>query len=223
MRKSHLLALAAASVLAIALAGLHADAQAPSGAALRPGPAPSRPVVALVDVSYIFKNHHRFKASMNAMKAEVERAEAEVKKDREAILRLNEQLQGFRKGTPDYNAIDEDLTRRRTELGVRIQKQKKEFLQREATIYYNVYQEILREVDSYCAANGITMVLRFSGEAADVENPESVLAYINKPVVWYQKNTDITPYILDRLNRDHLNPGLRTGNTAPRPGVPFNR
>jgi Skp family chaperone for outer membrane proteins len=226
VRKSHLLvalaaSLLAASALSITLIGSRAAAQQTAPAAVRS--ARGGPVVALVDISYIFKNHRRFKKSMDDMKAAVQQAEAGVKMDREAILRLAEQLKDFRKGTPDYNSIDEDLTTRRTKLGIRVQKQKKEFLQTEARIYYNVYQEVLQEVNYYCTSNRVTMVLRFSGDRVDIEDPESVLTFINKPVIWYAKECDITPWILDRLNRDSLNPGMRTGHAPTRPGVPLNR
>ena len=43
------------------------------------------------------------------------------------------------------------------------------------------------------------MVLRFNGDPVDVDKPDSVLSYINKPVVWYDKSRDITPIILDSL------------------------
>ena len=54
--------------------------------------------------------------------------------------------------------------------------QKNEFLQREAMIYHNVYQEILQATDYFCKHNGIDMVMRFSGDPVDVQNPDSVLA-----------------------------------------------
>jgi len=38
--------------------------------------------------------------------------------------------------------------------------------------------------------------LRFNGEAVDVDRPDSVLTYINKPVVWYDRELDITEHIL---------------------------
>ncbi len=37
--------------------------------------------------------------------------------------------------------------------------------------------------------NGIDMVLRFNSEPVDVDKPDSVLQFINKPVVWYQYAT----------------------------------
>lgn len=218
MKNSHLLA-ALAAVLSLGYFCSLTAAQAPA----KPAASPS---IALLDVSYIFKNHARFKGQMEDMKADVERAEQTVKAEREAIGKLVERLPEFRKGTPDYKNMEEELTKRQAELQVQVTLQKNEFLQREAKIYHNVYQEIWQVTDYYAKQNGIDMVLRFNGDPVDAERPDSVLAFINKPVVWYQKQLDITPAVLQELNR---NAPVRQadGRAAPvapagRPVSPFN-
>lgn len=226
MRKSHLLAalaagvVVAASLLSMTLSGSDAAAQSPAGPAVHPQHAP--PVIALLDVSHIFKKHVRLKAMMDEMKQDVNRAETWVKNENGALTKLKERLKDFRPGSPDHKALEEEIAKRQSELAVRIQQQKREFLQREAKIYHNVYREIQQEVNYYCAAKGVAVVLRFSREPADVDRPDSVLGYINKPVVTYDKNLDITDLILSQLNRRPVN-----NNTGPiggrqRPGVRFN-
>ena len=56
------------------------------------------PNIALLDVSYIFKNHPRFKAMMEEMKADVERAESDVNKERDTLRKLVEQTGRFPQG-----------------------------------------------------------------------------------------------------------------------------
>lgn len=186
---------------------------------------PARPAaganIALLDVSYIFKNHTRFKGMMEDMKADVERAEAQVQTEKETMGKLVERMGEFTKGTLDYKQMEEDLAKRHANLQVQIQLQKKEFLQKEAKIYHNVYQEIWQTTDYYCKQNGIDMVLRFNGDKVDVEQPKSVLTFINKPVVWYQDRMDITPFVLQELNRTAPNPAA--ARQPARPGVPFQR
>ena len=215
--KTYRWAVLAIAVLSSSVFVSNVAAQAPA----RPATGPS---VALLDVSYIFKNHARFKGQMEDMKADVERAEAQVKKERETIIKLAEDLQRFRKGTPDYKALEEELAKRQADLSVQVQLQKNEFLQREAKIYHNVYQEILQVTDYYCKQNTVDMVLRFNGDPVDIDRPDSVLSFINKPVVWYQKNLDITPTILAELNRSAITPAAADRRTAPvRPSVPFQK
>jgi hypothetical protein len=40
------------------------------------------------------------------------------------------------------------------------------------------------------------MVLRFADDPVDSNKPESILAAINRPIIWYDKKLDMTPAIL---------------------------
>ena len=218
MRKPFLLAALAASVALIVLVGMYASAQIPGRQPVRP--AYSGSPIALVDVSFIFKEHLRFKASMDQMKADVERAEADVKSIRTNIMRLAKQLDELNKGSLDHKKLEEEITQRQANLAVRVQLQKNEFLQREAKIYFQTYQQVLYTVENYAKRNGISMVLRFNGDPVDMAVPQSVLQHINKPVVWYAQDRDITKVVLDELNRTPVgNPGSRMGVNPTRPGA----
>ncbi len=224
MKFFRIMAAMAAGFLSLSLIGSQAFAQ--PGPIRQPVTTPpgAGPNVALLDVSYIFKNHPRFKDMMNDMKADVERAEADVNRERDTIRKLAEKLDDFRKGSPDYKAMEEEIARKEADLSVKVQLQRKQFLEREAKNYLTVYQEIEQEVNYYCQNKNIDMVLRFNGDPADANKPDSVLSYINKPVVWYQKDRDITPIILDSLQKRSGMPagGNRMGPTAVRPGTnPF--
>jgi Skp family chaperone for outer membrane proteins len=153
------------------------------------------------------------------MRRQVERAEEQVKAEREAIQQVAERQKDYRAGTQDYKSLEEELVKRQSDLAAKIQLQKKEFLQMEAKIYNTVYQEIQQEVEYYASSNNIAMVVRFNGDPVDVENPEDVLRSINSTVIWYNKAYDITPVILDSLNRTALNRGI--GDQRSKAGVPM--
>jgi Skp family chaperone for outer membrane proteins len=174
--------------------------------------------VALLDVTYIFNNHVRFKRMKEEMTADVERAQQQMTKDRDELKKLAEKLQEFNKGTQNYQQLEEELAKRQADLQVRVQLQKNQFVQQEATIYHNVYQEILQATEYYCKQNNIDMVIKFNGDPVDANNPQSIQNELFKPIVWYQKSLDITPAISQELNRSAAAP-----QAAQRPGVPFNR
>ncbi len=226
MKSSRLMAVMAAGLLSFSLIGSQAFAQ---GAPPRQGVSPqavSAPNIVLLDISYIFKNHPRFKAMMDEMKSDVERTESDVNRERDTIRKLVEQLDTFHKGSQDYKAMEEEIARKQADLTVKVQLQRTQFLEREAKIYHTVYQEIEQEVNYYCSSKGIDMVLRFNGDPVDVNKPDSVLSYINKPVVWYDKNRDITPIILDSLAKRSGVPaaGTQIGRPPVRPGTnPFQK
>ncbi len=209
------LVLAAFAAASYGLMAVLAAAQPPQGQ-----PMPTGGGIALLDVNFIFKNHHRFKMQMEEMRADVERAEATVQKEREAIQRLAEQLDQY-KGTRDFRAMEQEIADRQARLAVQVRMQQRDFLEREAKIYHNTYKEIWQAVDFYCRNHNLAMVIRFNGDPADTTKPEEVLRDINKPVVWHQNGLDITGEILADLNRDQPRVGTPA---APGPArVPFQR
>lgn len=188
--------------------------------------------VAIIDLSYIFKNHERFKAMNENMRNEVLRAEEALKARRTEIetltKRLNDLGNELRKDSPEYKQLDADLTRKKIDLSTQISQQKKEFLEKEAKIYYSVYQEVIDEVQYFADRNRISLVLRFNGDPVTDGDPQEILKQLNKSVVYYNKGIDITPVILDSLNRRALGGGAVPGQSVPgptgqRPGVPLPR
>jgi len=167
--------------------------------------------IALIDIGVIFKNHTLFKQRMADLQGDMERAEQTMKNEADRLRKLREQLNSYRAGTPDYNDLEARIAKESADLNVRYQLQKKEFAKAEAKIYYNVYQEVQQEVDAYAQANGIAAVLKFSSEASDPEKPDEVLRDLNKPVIWWARNLNITTVILESLNRRALRPADQRG------------
>jgi hypothetical protein len=92
VKKSQLLAVMAASVCSLCLGLGRAEAQQPVRPPVQPGVGGN---IALLDVSYIFEKLPRFKQMLDEMKADVDRAEQEVKTDRDGIKKLMDRLEGF--------------------------------------------------------------------------------------------------------------------------------
>lgn len=165
--------------------------------------------VAVVDVGYIFKNHQRFKSTMEGMKGEMQGLETSLKSKRENIATKEQERNGYNLGTADYKRADEELTRMQADFNVEMTQLRKDFLEREAKVYYQTYLEVDETVSYYAQRQNIGLVLRFNGEAPNANRRDEVLRAINKPVV-YQNSIDITPDILALLNRG--------GATATKPG-----
>lgn len=186
------------AAVAIALstyASLHAQAPNPAGANA------AKYNIAVVDISYIFKKHARFASTMEAMKKEMEGIEADLKADRQKIAEQEQQRNQFNVGTADYKQLDEEVARKMAEFNLKMGKLRKDFLEREAKVYYQTYLEVVDAVKYYAKRQNIGLVLRFNGESVDPNRRDDVLREINKPVV-VQDQIDITPDVLALLNRD---------------------
>jgi Skp family chaperone for outer membrane proteins len=192
-----LLQVAAATAAALSLFGTSPSAQAQNPA----GANAEKHGIAVVDVSYIFKKHDRFRATMEAMKKEMTDTEAELKADRDKIQQMEEQRNTYNAGAPEYKQLDEELARSMADFNLKMTRLRKSFLEREAKVYYQTYLEVNEAVKYYATRHNIGVVIRFNGEPVDPNRREDVLREINKPVV-FQNQIDITPDVLMLLNRD---------------------
>ena len=179
------------------------------------GPAPS---VAILDLTYIFKNHSRFQALTNDMRRDVDNAENSLKAERDAFQQLTARLEEFKKGTNEYKQLEEEIARRAADLQLKINIQKRTFLEQEAKIYFSVYQEVLNHVKTYAESNGISMVMRFNGDPIDTSDPQEVLKELNKSVIYYNRAIDITPIILERCTASAGAPAGAPAGGAINPG-----
>ena len=221
-RKKAVLAMAVAAALTT-YGLLEAQQPAPVAGAAVAGVNPaganaSKYNIAVVDISYIFKKHERFKATMEQMKKEMETIEGELKADREKIAAQEQQRNQFNAGSAEFKKMDEDIARQMAEFNLKMGKLRKEFLEREAKVYYETYLQVVDAVKYYAKRQSIGLVLRFNGEPVDPNRRDDVLREINKPVV-VQDQIDITPDVLALINREQSGGAAagQTGTQATRP------
>jgi Skp family chaperone for outer membrane proteins len=175
--------------------------------------------LAVVDISYIFKQHLGFKAKMEGMKQAVEATENQLRVEREQIGKMQERLETFKSGSPEYKQLDDEIAKRKADFNLQASKQRKEFLDQEAKIYFDTAEEISQAVKHYAQQHNIGLVVRFNGDRPDPAVRNDVLQYINRPVV-YENNIDITPDVLRLLNSaSAANTAQRRGPLPPQPGI----
>ncbi len=215
----HQFAAAGLAVLLAACVGtsLHAQGQ-PQAPAQAPGGSASinHHGVAVIDINYIFEKYSRFQQEFERWKREMEGTGAALKKEEDAIVRQMEAMKSLKPGTKEFKNLEEEITRKKSDLQINASLKDKEFKEKAAKLQLAAYQEITDAVKNYADRNNISLVLQFNGAPVDQANPRAVQADIQKLIV-YQNGIDITPIILDDLNR-------RAASTAnrpvPRPGTP---
>jgi Skp family chaperone for outer membrane proteins len=170
------------------------------------------PDVVVIDVGYIFKNHVRFNAMMEEMKKDLIEVEKQFRGETDRITKMAQEMSRFKPGSAEYNLEEEKITRARAQLQTEMALKKKEFMLREAKIYYHVYDEIVKVTADFCARYGISLVLRYNSEPIEAQNANSVMKGVNRNVV-FQKSVNITYDILDMINPPRQQP-------TPQPGTP---
>ena len=190
--KTHL-ATTAAALLLTATVALPVAAQNPAGAnAPKYG-------VAVVDVSFIFKEHAEFRKKMNGLKDSMKGIESQLEGDRKRMIQLEQTKKSYNPDTAEHISADEEITKLKAELQIKVTRLRKGFLEEEAKAYYETYQQVSSQIERYAKHYNIALVLRFNGDVADPSNRQSIIAEINKPVQ-FQNAIDITPDILGLVN-----------------------
>jgi len=173
--------------------------------------------VALIDVSAVFENNTRFKAAIEDMRNDVKNYEASIANNKKEAATLNEQLGNFKLGTPEYKKIESQIVSMAASTQAGMALKRREFLDREAKIYYHAYMEVSDLVKDYAMRNNITLVIAYNADKIDNSNRQSIYAGVNRQVV-YQQITDITPIIIQRLNR-----GTPPASVGAAPQIPRRR
>jgi Skp family chaperone for outer membrane proteins len=181
--------------------------RAPAAAAV---PSPRAPVastsapsgginIALVDVSYVFKNHERFKARTEELRQEIKDFETQMNDQRKGLNEKRTRLSNYNPGSPQYEQLEVEMAREIANQNVNAELKKKDVLEREARIYHEVYLEIQEAVRQFAEQYNIALVLRYDGEEIDPNDRNSVLRGVNRSIV-YQDKINITYEILQMLN-----------------------
>lgn len=155
--------------------------------------------IAVVDISYIFKEHKQFIATMEGMKAEMEGIQGKLKSKRDSIAKMEEARNRLDPGSPDYKKLDNELATAKSNFNLEMDRLRKDLMERESKVYFSTYQKVSYAIANYAKQRNIGLVLRFNGDKPDPNKRPDILKDINKPVV-YENNIDITRDILAIIN-----------------------
>lgn len=189
----------AALGLLVGLATTHVSAQTQQTA--QPARQGAAPQIAVIDISRVFKEHPRFIDEMARLKSRVEAEDAKMKARADRLQATADELKGLKSGSQEYKDREKYIASERAQMQIDIQVQRKEFLQQEAAIYKVVYEGIKIEVANYASRAGLGAVIRYTSQPpeADPEQPNNVLMEIQKDLVWFHPQLDITNQILANL------------------------
>ncbi|HZZ72592.1 MAG TPA: OmpH family outer membrane protein [Pirellulales bacterium] len=205
MKTSHLISLSLiAALIGFGLLAGNAISGAPRStstpAAVASG---SAPVMVAIDLTKILKEDNFFKEQMEGMAAEIKTAEVTLNAERDAIVKVEDQLRGLKSGSPDYKQLEDSLIKRKSDFNVKASVQKKDLMEKETRIYYTIYKEVTDEVKAFAEYYKISIVLRYNSEVADGSTREGVAREMAKPIVYLGPNLDITDQIVSSINRRH--------------------
>jgi Skp family chaperone for outer membrane proteins len=212
-------AVAVATILA-GIAVAQQTTKPPAGAAASPE-LPHR--VALIDMAHVFKNYKKFEVLREDLKLEVGQGEETAKAKAEEIKTLQAKMKTFTETSPEFTKAEEALAKKSAEFEAFRRAAQRDFLKKESQIYHTVYMDVHDLVEKYAKHYKYTLVMRFSREELDTENAQKLIEGMNRQVVYYREDDDITDEVTDVLNRSFNSaaaaPATTPGTGAARPAT----
>jgi Skp family chaperone for outer membrane proteins len=157
--------------------------------------------VGLIDMAYVFKNYKKFETLREDLKVEIAQSEETAKEMQKEIVEFQQKLKDLKEGGAEYTKLEQQAVKKAAEFENFRRQMSREFLKKESQIYLMVYNEVSRMVEKYATHFNYTLIIRFNREDLDTENPQALLQGMNRQVVYYRPNEDITTPVLESLNK----------------------
>ncbi|MEX2287707.1 MAG: OmpH family outer membrane protein [Planctomycetaceae bacterium] len=176
--------------------------------------------IGLIDMAHIFKEYAKFKNLREELKVEIGKSDSQAKEMAESLKKLQAEMQTFQAGSPEFIEAESKLAKESSNFEAFRKLAQRDFLRKESQIYKTIYLEVTDMVEKYATHYHYTLVMRFNREeVGSAEDPPEVIKSMNRQVVYYRPQDDITEPILKFLNQRYS-----PGETAvPRPkstGIP---
>lgn len=157
--------------------------------------------IAVVDIAEVFKAHTRFNNSLDAMKQDVETFKNRIQAETQRLQAQSEQLNAYSASSAEYKELESQLTNDTAKLSVFRNQQNREFLEKEARLYFDTYVEISEALNQLTQERGITLVLRVDNKEPDPADSQTILQAVNRNIVYKRADRDITAMLIERVNR----------------------
>ncbi len=156
--------------------------------------------IVVLDVSKVFKSNEYFNKQIEGVQAQAQKLKADVEASqqqlRENAQKINETLAA---NSPDRKAAEAKLEQEMTSLRTYARQSETELMTQEAKIYYDTYLQMQNIVTTAAQANNIAMVLRFDSSEINKDDRGSVVALVNRGIV-FQSKSDITDFVIKQMN-----------------------
>lgn len=172
--------------------------------------------VGLIDMAHVFKNYKKFEALREELKEKIAISEEKAKSMQAELAEMQKNMKGLVEGSPEFTKAEQVIVKKAADFETFRRAASRDFLKQESQIYLQVYNETSDAVKKYADYYKYTLVIRFNREELDTENPQNLLQGMNRQVVYHRTEDDITPSVLDYLNRKYTPAASPTPAAAPR-------
>ena len=211
--KISVMSLVAAAIVAGTIGyGTHLQAEKPPASRQMPHQ------VGLIDMAHVFQEYEKFKVLREDLKAEIERTDAEARQMLEKVTTVQTKLKEFKQGSPDYVRLEKQLLDGKSQYDAFRAGAQRDLMRKESQIYKQVYLEVSDAVQQYAKIYKYTLIMRFSRKTVDDSTtPPEIVQGMNKQVVYFRGDDDITDKVLRYLNAQYARTAGKKSNVGQAP------
>lgn len=178
--------------------------------------------IAVVDMALVGNEYKRLQDSRDELEASAEASKGKSAKLAEQGRELEKKLRQVKEGTPEYQEIEQKVTKAAGDFDFYKKMADRELKQRIVQAQVDVYREIKATVAKFAEQNGYTLVLQVDRQALAAKSPQSLTQSLQQTIVRHSVD-DITDAVIVYLNRQYdAQQGTKTEDEAPasRPSTP---
>ena len=201
--KKLVVALVAAMAAGIVLPVLAQEGAKPSPSAAT-AQTPHR--VGLVDMAEIFQGYKKFENLRAELSAEIEKSDAEAKLMVERMQKMQQEMSESKlaPGSAQYEQAEKALLDAKGEFEAFRAATQRKLARRESEMFKIIYADTTSMVKKYAEYAKYTVVVRFDRKDIDENTPPAeAVQRMNKQVVYYRSEDDITDVVLQTLNKQY--------------------
>ena len=181
--------------------------------------------VGLIDMQNVFQQYEKHKVLTEELNGEMRDARGQFKSRMERMQALQTELRSgtFKEGSPEFTLREKKLAQEASEGEVAKAMLERDLTRKNAKINHQTFLEVQDAVQRFANHYNYTLIVRFSREEMNSTDPQKVMQELNRMVVHYRPEDDITDSVVDFLNRKYK-PAVKptpapTGAKAPPVGT----
>ncbi len=175
--------------------------------AAKPAPKDATPHrVGLVDMAEVFQGYKKFEDMRSELQAEIEKSDAEAKLMVERMQKRQQEMveSKLAPGSAQYEAGEKELLDAKGEFEAFRAATQRKLARRESEMFKVIYSDTTSMVKKYAEFAKFTVVMRFDRkDISDETAPNEAVQRMNKQVVYFRGEDDITDVVLSTLNKQY--------------------
>jgi Skp family chaperone for outer membrane proteins len=160
-------------------------------------------IIGSVDIEAVIKQYEKYKFTGDQLKNDAMAKQGQLQQIAANMKTIAKKLEALTPGSPEFKKEESEYTKSKVQLESERESAQHDFAQREAESLATIYKEVQSMVGRVARNRGMTYVVRTSNEPITGTEPNSVIAAMQRSVVYADPGADITKVVLYNLNLEY--------------------